>query len=137
MEGNVADGGKSRGPQGIRAALVIQMAVVIFTLSSVCSKFAGMNSGETVLFGITVHGLNPAGFRWLVLEVVCLGFYAIFWQQIIKRYDLSVAYANRAFAIFWTFLWSVVIFHEAVRPASVIGILLVFFGILLVNQDAK
>ena len=126
-----------KGPKGILSILAIQMAVIVFTLASVCSKKAGSNTGSMELFGITIPGFTAAGFMWLFLEVACLGAYAIFWQQIIKRYDISIAYANRAFAIFWTFLWSVIIFHETFRPVSIIGILLVFFGILTVNSDAE
>ena len=125
-----------KGPKGILSLLGIQAAVVIFTLSSVCSKMAGTSGGSTTLFGITV-GISRTGFMWLFFEVVCLGLYAVLWQQIIKRYDLSIAYANRAFGIFWTFLWSVLLFHEPVKPASVIGIVLVFLGILTVNSDVE
>ena len=74
---------------------------------------------------------------WLGLEVVFLGVYAIFWQQIIKRFDLSIAYANRAFAIFWSTLWAMLIFREKVTPANTIGVIVIFAGIMLVNQDAK
>ena len=121
----------------VKTILFIQMAVIIYTLSSVCSKIAGSHTGFIRLFGISVSGLSWTGYFWLFLEVFFLGVYAIFWQQIIKRYPLSVAYANRAFAIFWTFLWSLLFFQESVRPANIIGILCVFFGILLVNSDAK
>ena len=128
---------KIKGPKGIVSVLAIQSAVIIFTLSSVCSKMAGTHTGSIDLFGHTVSGLSAAGCFWLFLELVCLGLYAILWQQIIKKYDLSIAYANRAFAIFWTALWSMIIFKETLRPAGIIGILLVFFGILTVNSDVE
>lgn len=120
-----------------RSILLIQAAVVIYTFSSVCSKIASSHSGAVTLFGVTLNWLSPAGYLWIFLELVCLGCYAIFWQQIIKKIDLSIAYANRAFAIFWTFLWSVLIFHEEVRPVRLIAIVIVFLGILVVNGDAE
>lgn len=126
-----------KGPKGVLSVLAIQMAVIVFTMASVCSKMAGSHPGSMELFGFTIHGLTKEGFMWLFAELVCLAFYALLWQQIIKRYDLSIAYANRAFAIFWTCLWSVLIFHEQLKVSSVIGILLVFFGILTVNSDVK
>ena len=125
------------GPKGLLSVIGIQAAVVVFTLSSVCSKMAGSHTGSIELFGRTIRGLSRTGYMWLFLELLCLGVYAILWQQIIKKYDLSIAYANRAFAIFWTALWSVVIFGESLRPAWVIGILLVFCGIFTVNSDVK
>jgi multidrug transporter EmrE-like cation transporter len=74
---------------------------------------------------------------WIGLEVVALGMYAVFCQQIIKRVDLSVAYANRAFAIFWSTLWAVILFREKITPANAIGIVVIFLGIQLVNKDAE
>lgn len=120
----------------VLSVILIQAAVVVYTGSSVCSKLASSHPGSVTLFGLTLHWLSWAGIFWLFMEVVCLGCYALLWQQIIKRYDLSVVYANRAFAIFWTFLWGVLFFHESVKPLNVVGILIVFAGILLVNQDA-
>ena len=125
------------GSVGIISVLLIQLAVVVFTFSSICSKMAGANAGSITVSGITIHGLSFKGWLWMFAEVLCLGVYAVFWQQIIKKFDLSIAYANRAFAIFWTFLWSILFFHESVRPANVIGILLVFCGIMLVNSETS
>ena len=119
------------------SVLLIQMAVIVYTMSSVCSKMAGQNAGSITLFGITINALSWKGVFWMVGEVFVLFVYAILWQQIIKRFDLSLVYANRAFSIFWSFLWSILLFHESIRPANVIGILLDFFGILIVNSDRQ
>ncbi len=126
-----------KGPKGLLSILAIQLAVMLYTVSSVCAKMAGTHPGSIRIFGMEISGLSPAGIRWLFLEVLCLGLYAVVWQQIIKRYDLSIAYANRAFAIFWTFIWSVLIFHEPVKPLRLIGIIIVFCGIMTVNSDVE
>ena len=99
------------------SVLAIQGAVIVYTGSGICSKMAG--------------------YLWLFLEVVCLGVYAVLWQQIIKRFDLSIAYCNRAFAVCWSFLWGVLLFGEHVKPLNIVGIVIVLAGILLVNQDAE
>lgn len=121
----------------VLSMILIQMAVVVYTGSSVCSKLASSHPGSISLFGIRFRWLSWAGVFWLFMEVVCLGIYAVFWQQIIKKFDLSIAYANRAFAIFWTMLWGVVLFHETITWQNVAGVIIVFIGILLVNQDAE
>ena len=51
----------------------------------------------------------------------------------IKRFDMSIAYANRSMAILWTALWSVVIFHESLSIKQIIGIVLVVIGTVTVN----
>lgn len=110
----------------ILSLLFIQGAVIVYTGSDICSKF-------------TSHYQAFSG-MWLLfvfLELVCLGSYAILWQQIIKRFDLSIAYANRATAIFWSMLWSILIFREGMLSVkNIICVLVVFSGVLLVNQDA-
>jgi len=45
--------------------------------------------------------------------------YAIFWQQIIKRVDLSVAYANRSIAILWSMIWAALIFGEHISVQNI------------------
>ena len=119
------------------SVLAIQAAVIIYTGSGVCSKMASSRKGSVTLFGHTIRGLDITGYMWLFLEVCCLGLYAVLWQQIIKRFDLSVAYCNRAFAVCWSFLWGVLLFGEHVKPLNLAGIAVVLAGILLVNQDAK
>ena len=126
---------KKYGRINLLHILMIQGAVIVFTLSSVCSKMAGMNTGSVTLFGRTINALSFKGYMWMAAEVFCLFLYAIIWQQIIKHFELSVVYANRAFAIFWSFLWSIMIFGEKVRPANIAGILLVFSGIMVINSD--
>ena len=47
-------------------------------------------------------------------EIGVLGIYALCWQQVIKRVELSVAYANRAMALLWSLLWAVLLFGEQI-----------------------
>ena len=70
------------------------------------------------------------------VEILILGVYAICWQQIIKKVDISVAYSNRASAIFWSTLWAAVVFHEHISVQNIIGIIVIFAGIWMVNRDA-
>ena len=69
----------------------------------------------------------------LVHPSVGFSHYDAGWQQMIKRFDLSIAYANRSMAILWTALWSVVIFHESLSVKQIIGIVLVVIGTVTVN----
>ena len=115
----------------------IQAAVIVYTGSGICSKMASGHKGSINLFGHNIQALTWTGYFWLFLEVCCLGLYAVLWQQIIKRFDLSIAYCNRAFAVCWSFLWGVLFFGEQVRPLNIVGVLIVLAGIILVNQDAQ
>ena len=110
--------------QWIKNILILQIVVVIYTLSSVVAKFA---TGKE-LFSFSY-------FLFYGLEIVILGVYAILWQQMIKKFDLSVAYASRAMALLWSAIWAVVLFHAKMDGKQLAGILLVVLGTVIVNTD--
>ena len=64
-------------------------------------------------------------------QILILAFYAVGWQQFIKRMPLSVAYANKAVTVIWGCIWGVLIFHEYLTPGKIIGGLLVLCGVAL------
>lgn len=104
----------------------IQLAVVIYTFSGVAGKMA---SGYSFL--------SPPFLFFYGVEICVLGIYAILWQQIIKRYDLSIAYANRSLAILWSMLWAVLFFHDTITWKNILGIGIVLCGTMMVNSDAN
>lgn len=110
----------------LKNILVLQAVVIVYTLSSVVAKLA---TGEEVF--------SFAFFLFYGLEIVILGIYAILWQQMIKRFDLSVAYANRAMAILWSAVWAVVLFRETLGIKQLIGIAFVVLGTVIVNSEQK
>ncbi len=106
--------------------LVLQLVVMIYTLSSVMAKLASGYDALSLPF-LFFYGV----------EILILGIYAIAWQQIIKRCELSVAYANRSMAILWSLIWTVVFFHEVLTVKNIIGVLIVFAGTMIVNSDGE
>ncbi len=104
--------------------LILQLIIAFYTLSSVVSKFASGEDFLTFKF-VLFYGI----------EIVILGVYAIFWQQIIKKFEISVAYANKAMALLWSMLWAIVFFHEEITVKNVIGVAIVIIGTLIVNSD--
>lgn len=102
--------------------ILLQAAVCLYTLSSVAAKKA---SG---------YDVQDVGFwGWIFLEYGILGCYALIWQQIIKRMEISIAYANRAMAIFWSMLWAFLLFKEQITAQNLLGVALIFIGTWVVN----
>lgn len=66
-----------------------------------------------------------------------MGIYAMLWQQIIKRFELSIAYANRSMAVVWSMVWAVVFFHNEITINNIIGVFLVVAGTIVINFDEK
>lgn len=106
--------------------LLLHILLLVFSLSSVCSKLA---AGETFM-----------SFRFIMLYgtvIFLLGIYAIFWQQIIKNMLLTAAYANRAVTVFWGMVWGLFIFKEKITAGKIAGAALVIVGIILFALSDK
>ena len=60
-----------------------------------------------------------------------LGFYAIAWQQIIKRLALTTAFANKAVTIVWGIIWGIIFFQEHVSVNQIVGAIIVIIGVVM------
>lgn len=106
--------------------IILQISIVIYTLAGIASKFAAMEDGITLKFIALYLG-----------EIAILGVYAVIWQQVIARIDLSIAYANKGTALLWSLLWATLIFQETITTWNIVGIIIVMIGIYLVNSSSK
>ncbi|MFI3213239.1 MAG: EamA family transporter [Eubacteriales bacterium] len=109
----------------IKDIIILQAVIMIYTISSVMAKFA---SGQDTIQGLLV---------FYGIEIVILGVYALLWQQMIKKFDLSVAYANRAMALLWSAVWAIVIFKETITMMQVLGIVIVIIGTMVINSEKE
>lgn len=110
----------------IKDTFFLQGIVIIYTLSGVAAKFAS----ETPFLSISFIGFYG-------LEICILGIYAILWQQIIKKINLSIAYANRSVALLWSMIWATIIFKESISIQNIIGVLIVIVGTIIVNLNGN
>lgn len=110
----------------LKNIIMLQAIVIIYTLNSIIAKFATATEVLSLKFIL-----------FYAAEVAVLGIYAICWQQMIKVFDLSVAYANRAMAILWTAIWALFIFKEEITLKQGVGIVLVVVGTVVVNWQNK
>ena len=110
---------------GLADILLLQSAVVVYSLSTVAanlaSKYEFLSARYILFFG---------------LEFVILAAYALIWQQMIKRFQLSVAYANKALTLMWSMLWNFIIFSQVITPFKVVGVVLVVIGVMIMNTGA-
>ncbi len=107
----------------LKNIIMLQAVVVIYTISSIMSKQA--SASDNILEFAFYFGM----------EFVVLGIYAILWQQMIKRFELSVAYANRSMAVVWSLVWAVVFFHNSITFKNIVGVSLVVAGTIIINMD--
>lgn len=106
--------------------LTIQFAVSVYSFSGVAGKMA---SGHRFL--------SLPFMMFFGLEIMCLGLYAIMWQQIVKRFDLSLAYVNRSLSLLWSLLWSVLLFKEHITVQNMLGAVIIICGVIIVNTAGE
>jgi multidrug transporter EmrE-like cation transporter len=61
--------------------------------------------------------------------------YAVVWQQLLKRIQLSIAYMFKGSSIIFILIISNLFFNEKISIANVIGCLLVCIGIIIMFFD--
>lgn len=109
---------------GIADILQLQGAVIVYSLSTVAGKLASehpfLSFKYMLFFG---------------LEFVILALYAIIWQQIIKKFQISIASANKAVTLLWSMLWNFLLFSTGITPWKVAGVILVIVGVVIMNMD--
>ncbi|MBP5157227.1 MAG: hypothetical protein K6G18_05760 [Treponema sp.] len=78
-------------------------------------------------------GMNIKAFLFFFTGIVLFGGYSILWQQVLKRFPLSVAMANKPVCLLWSTLFGLLIFCEAVSLRFLIGVAFIVTGIVIVS----
>ena len=107
--------------KNISAYLLLHFAVFVLALGTVCSKFAASQEFMSFEFIALYAGV-----------IGTLGVYAIIWQQVLKKIPLTNAFVNKSATLFWSLLWGVTLFGETISISMIIGIIIVFIGVILV-----
>lgn len=107
----------------LRRFLLLQSGYFVFSLSGIFLK-AGAN------FPV----LSSAFLLRYGASLLCVFFFALIWQQVLREYELMTAYAWRGVLFLWTFLWAVLFFGESVTLNNVIGAVVILYGVLLVSR---
>lgn len=102
--------------------MLLELSVMVYSLSTVAANMASKH-----------EFLSASYIMFFGLEFVVLAAYAILWQQIIKKFQLSVAYANKALTLLWSMLWNYLIFSQGITPGKVAGVVLVMIGVMIMN----
>ena len=100
--------------------ILLHLMLMVYSLSGVCSKMASKEKFLSFKFCFFYGCI-----------ILLLGFYAIAWQQIIKRLALTTAFANKAVTIVWGIVWGMVFFKERVSVNQIIGAMIVIVGVVL------
>ena len=108
---------------------LILLALILCDLILCRLLFLHLPITQTCLSFIFVLSFKFCLFYAIIIFL--LGFYAIGWQQIIKRLPLTTAFANKAVTVVWGIIWGAVFFHESITVGKVIGAALVIVGVVI------
>lgn len=110
--------------------VLIQLLVMLYSIVGVLSKTASSFLVKEGFFSLRFVGT-------VGLMVFVLGVYAIFWQKVLKKTELAVAYLNKSFCLFWSLLWSVLFFGDSIKSNQIVGIIVIVCGIIVVTNYDK
>ena len=104
----------------------IQAIIFLYSIISILSKIASSFLEKDIWMVMVI----------LLIMLIVLASYAFLWQKLLKKVDLSIAYVNKGMLLFWSMIWSVVIFREEITILNIIGTIIIFVGIMVVNENA-
>lgn len=114
----------------IKQYIALHLCILLFSMTEVFGKFAANTYKAEGIRSVKLYV-----FLFLML-CVCV-FYAFCWQQVIKNFDLHIAYANRAMYLVWSQVWAVWIFSEVLELKNYIGLIVVMTGVIIVSLGER
>ncbi|MCR4657358.1 MAG: transporter [Lachnospiraceae bacterium] len=107
----------------VKVFIALHLLLMIYSLGGICSKKAAQ-----------AGFLSREFFMYYGMLFLLLGFYAIGWQQVLKKLPLTTAFSNKAVTVAWGMIWGIVFFDEAISVGKIVGIIIVMIGVVLYSQ---
>lgn len=104
--------------------VLMYMAFFIYSLSGIFSKLASKHDFLSLPYILCFVGV-----------IFILGFYAILWQQVLKKLPLSIAMSNKPFVLVFGTLWAVLLFGEIIGVKFFIGIAIIIAGLFVMGAE--
>ena len=105
--------------------LIVLIAVnLLYAGSSVFSKFASQQEFLSLNYCLGIAG-----------AISVMGVYAICWQQILKRVELSTAYMFKGTSLIFIMLFAFELFGEPITIMNIIGAAVIITGIILFAKE--
>lgn len=73
----------------------------------------------------------------LIGAVGVMGLYAVLWQQILKRIDLSLAYMFKGTSLIFVMLLAYILFGEQITWNNIVGAIIIISGIVLFAHSSQ
>lgn len=104
----------------ISSLLLLIAAFLIYSTTGVFSKMASMH-----------EMLSLSYIQYFSLVILAMGGYAVLWQLILKRVDLSKAFLFKSLTVIFSLFFAWSIFDETISLKNILGCLFIISGIVL------
>jgi multidrug transporter EmrE-like cation transporter len=111
-------------------------SVVLTTCSQLIVKWRVRSAGPLPV-ELTKKALFLSGLLldpWIILGILAAFFAGISWMAAMTKLELSFAYPFISLSFVLVFVFSALLFHEAVTAPKVIGMLLIIAGIIVTGR---
>ena len=97
---------------------------MLYACVGICTKMASM---------------QPTGswpyLLWFGGAVAIIGIYALLWQQVLRKIELSTAYMFKGTTLIFTMLIAALLFGEIITLPNIIGSVIIIIGIVLLARS--
>ncbi len=104
--------------------IVLLLVYLLNSFTSICIKWA--SAGEFLGWQY-IMGIAAA--------VFLLALYAVLWQQMLKKIELSTAYMFKGTGVIFVLFYSVFLFGETISLPNILGSILIIMGITLYAKE--
>ena len=104
----------------LRVVVILLSVNLLYACVSIFTKYASQSEFMSWSYVCAVVG-----------AIGVMGLYAILWQQILKRIELSLAYMFKGTSIVFVMLLAHIIFGEQITWNNIIGAIIIILGIVL------
>lgn len=109
----------------IKFGLEALLSYFVFSLSSVFMKLASLQTFNTKMI------------IFFSSSIFCLMIFSYFWQNILKKMNLSKAYFFKTTTLFWGCVLGYIVFNEKITMKMIVALAINAIGMLVVLGDQK
>ena len=111
---------EARERVSFKVIISLLLVNLLFSTVSIAMKYT---SGQELL--------STKYFIGLGVVIFMLGTYAVVWQQILKRVNITLAYIFKGTGVIYVLLYSVFLFGESITIWNILGTAIIVTGIVL------
>lgn len=97
---------------------------LLYACVGICTKMAALQTPMSWVYML-----------WFLGAVAIIAIYALLWQQVLRRIELSTAYLFKGTTLIFTMLFAVLLFGEAITLPNILGSVLIIIGITLLAKS--